>query len=125
MALKKHYGNCQRMAHGHRSKIEIWQDGALSQKWMSHWSRKWKDVYLASSEDIISEDQTSFGFKYPSSQGLFEMSLPKDCCYVIEGDTTVERLAEHMAKTIKASTANSVIRVKAYEGYRKGSLYGC
>lgn len=123
--LKKHYGNCQRMAHGHRSKIEIWENEQLSSKWMSHWSKLWKDIYIASVEDMALEDEHVYHFKYQSSQGIFEMQLPKTCCYLLDGDTTVERLAEHIGRKIKSNSPHSSIKVKAYEGYQKGSLYHC
>ena len=121
--LKKHDGNCQRMAHGHRSKIEIWENGKHSEKWMHYWSQCFKDIYIGDLEDKISEDEHNLHFKYSSSQGDFEIRLPKDSCYLMEGETTVEHIAEHIAKKTKALCPHSSIKVRAYEGYKKGAQY--
>ncbi len=123
--LKQHDGNCQRMAHGHRSKIEILENDITSEKWMRYWSERLKDIYIGNVEDKISEDAHYLGFKYESSQGLFEIKLPKDSCYLIEGESTVEHIAEHIAKKTKNECLGSSIKVRAYEGYKKGSQYSC
>ena len=86
--LKKHDGNCQRIAHGHRSKVSIFEDGEESLEAERYWAKRWADIYIGSLEDQVSVDllQSNFGginntthvaFAYESSQGYFEMAIAK------------------------------------------------
>src|SRR5690606_29202179 len=55
--LKKHLGNCQRIAHGHRSRIAIWTDGLQSEVLESDWANRWRDVYLGTRADLVGESE--------------------------------------------------------------------
>jgi len=124
--LKKHYGDCQRIAHGHRSKIDVWENGQYSQKWSAHIAKMWKDIYLATEEDIkesISIDSTDYWvFEYHANQGLFEVTYPKSRCFLIKTDTTVELIADFLANYLKQQSPDSEFKVKAYEGVDKGAI---
>jgi 6-pyruvoyl-tetrahydropterin synthase len=124
--LKKHYGDCQRIAHGHRSKIEVWQDDVFSEQWSQHIAELWQDIYLATEEDIkesqsINDDE-HWVFKYHANQGLFQLSIPKSRCYLISTDTTVELIAIYLANYLKSQKPDSSFKVKAYEGLDKGAI---
>lgn len=120
--LKKHQGNCQRIAHGHRSRIMIWRDGILCLSTMQAWADKWRDIYIASSEDCIGKDDTSASFAYTSQQGEFSLTLPRAQCYFMDTDTTVEHIARHLAHVISREHLGERIRVKAFEGVSKGAI---
>ena len=124
--LKKHLGNCQRIAHGHRSRIDIWENGEKNPALEMHWAERWRDIYLGTETDIqaqpIHNEQAYYHFAYESQQGKFELTLPKRCCYLMSTDTTVELIAFHLAKVIKTDRPSSLIRVKAFEGINKGAI---
>ncbi|WP_317932694.1 6-carboxytetrahydropterin synthase [Halioxenophilus sp. WMMB6] len=120
--LKKHTGNCQRIAHGHRSAIAIWLDGERSAEQEADWSQRWADVYLATRDDLIDEGASEYTFGYESAQGRFQIRLPKGLCYLLECDTTVENLAQHLCQEIKAQQPTAAVRVKAFEGIGKGAI---
>lgn len=120
--LKKHQGNCQRIAHGHRSKIMIWRDGSLCLNTMQTWADKWRDIYIASSEDCINKDGASASFAYTSQQGEFSLTLPRAHCYFVDTDTTVEHIASHLAEVISREHPGEQVEVKAFEGVGKGAI---
>lgn len=124
--LKKHKGNCQRIAHGHRSRIDIWANGKKSPKLEQRWADEWTDIYLATRDDLIAKPQHAgadyYQFAYEAEQGPFEITLPQRCCYLIDTDTTVEFIAHHIAQKTRQENPETFIRVKAYEGINKGAI---
>ena len=120
--LKKHDGNCQRIAHGHRSRIEIWENGNRSRNWEQFWADELTDIYIGSAEDIAIQKNRRTRFIYDAPQGHFEIELDDSRIHMIKSDSTVECIAEHMAKKIKTQHPNSTIKVKAFEGVKKGAI---
>ena len=125
--LKKHFGDCQRIAHGHRSKIKVWENGKLSEKWSAHIAKVWQDIYLATEEDIKQRKQIDgqqfLTFEYHANQGLFQLTLPESRCFLMTTDTTVELIASFLADYLKSKCPESKFRVKAYEGVDKGACF--
>lgn len=131
--LKKHDGNCQRIAHGHRSKVLVFEDGKLSNKWQQYWASRWEDIYIGSQDDIVDgsnhpfeNDNVSFNehyiFQYESSQGEFSLAIPKSESEIIQTDSTVECLAQYMAYELKSLAQDSGFKVLAFEGVGKGAI---
>lgn len=120
--LKHHSGNCQRIAHGHRSKIEIRRNGSRDLQLESDWAEKWRDIYIGCSEDLVSDNDDQHLYRYQASQGEFQMKLPAACCYLIDTDSTVENLAQHIADSLKQSHPGDSFEVHAYEGVGKGAI---
>lgn len=131
--LKKHDGNCQRIAHGHRSKITIIENGSENLAEEAYWAKRWADIYIGSTEDQVTigqlqcdygdvTDATHTAFAYESSQGYFEMAISHEECEVIDRDSTVECLAQYLLEEqTKRSTAEQ-IQVIAFEGVGKGAI---
>jgi len=124
--LKKHLGDCQRIAHGHRSKIEVLENGNYSPKWSSHIAAMWQDIYLATNEDIkeqkIIDNIDYLVFEYHANQGLFQLTIPKNRCFLMDTDTTVELIAGYLAQYLKKQSPSSKFEIIAYEGVEKGSI---
>lgn len=125
--LKKHDGNCQRIAHGHRSRIVIHVDGRRDPALEQQWAQRWADIYLGSTEDIIEHQNHTEGgqilFRYQAQQGEFELNMPASCCYLMDTDTTVEFIACHLAAQIKTELGGSKpVSVRAFEGVNKGAI---
>ncbi|BFM16805.1 6-carboxytetrahydropterin synthase [Maricurvus nonylphenolicus] len=120
--LKKHDGNCQRIAHGHRSRIQIWRDGEPAHDWEQQWAKQFCDIYIGTREDITQQSTDSLSFAYTTSQGAFELTLPISSCYLIDTDSTVEFIASHIGDVLKQQFPQHQITVKAYEGMGKGAL---
>lgn len=124
--LRHHDGNCQRIAHGHRSRIYIEENGRRSRYWEKLWSDRWEDIYLGSHDDLegtyLINDIPHHRFMYEASQGKFELTIPEDHCYLLNTDTTVELLAEHLAQSMASEAIASSFTVHAYEGVGKGAI---
>lgn len=124
--LKKHEGNCQRIVHGHRSRIEIYRNNQRDENLEDLWSAKFRNIYIATREDLKEtceiEGKQHFLFAYKGSQGRFELLLPEKKVYFIDTDSTVEFIAQHIAMTCAAQSPDDHFLVKAYEGVGKGSI---
>lgn len=120
--LKKHDGNCQRIAHGHRSRLQVWLDGNRNPDEEAYWAECWQDIYIGSQEDLISSDNDTYQFEYTAQQGEFFLSLAQQHCYLMDTDTTVELIASHLAYQIKARHPESSVTVRAFEGVNKGAM---
>lgn len=124
--LKKHAGNCQRIAHGHRSRLKILRNGKRDPLLEKAWALKWKDIYLGTRADLLQTfsdggvDYCQFG--YDAQQGRFELTLPATQVYLIDTDSTVEHLADYIAACLKHDDPEHTFEVRAFEGVMKGAL---
>ncbi|ETI62123.1 6-carboxytetrahydropterin synthase [Marinomonas profundimaris] len=124
--LKKHAGNCQRIAHGHRSTVEIYADGVRNDVMEQDWATRWNDIYLGTQDDldkIIEENGRQYhGFRYTSQQGLFELVIDSNQVYMLDCDTTVESLSAHIADVLAEENPGVHIEAHGFEGIGKGAI---
>lgn len=129
--LKQHYGNCQRLLHGHRNRVDVLLDGQGSIANEEKIAQMWENIHLAFPENIQSNDirigerqhhLDVVSIAYASGQGLFELQMPGRDVYVMPAETTVENIARHLRDCVRAwETEASRVEVFAYEGIRKGA----
>ncbi|MCW8328417.1 6-carboxytetrahydropterin synthase [Photobacterium sp. SDRW27] len=133
--LKKHDGNCQRIAHGHRSPVELFVDGERDAELEQQWAERWQDIYLGSREDEVAlselnlsehaasiSDLSHYGFRYTAPQGEFELAIARSETEVLNTDTTVELLAHYIADQVSPQVTGKSLEVVAYEGVGKGAM---
>lgn len=120
--LKKHDGNCQRIAHGHRSRVMIWRDGMRELDLEKQWAADWDRTYIATLADRVGEHGGASEFRYTSGQGDYALTYPTARCRFLSGDSTVESIALHIAATLKDRAPEHRFRVRAYEGVGKGAI---
>lgn len=124
--LKKHAGNCQRIAHGHRSRLGVWLDGQRCPALEARWAERWHDIYIGTRADVRDTRQENgkpyHHFAYRAEQGAFELTLPAERCYLIDSDSTVECIAKHIAGELARENPGHKLTVKAYEGTGKGAI---
>jgi len=124
--LKKHDGNCQRIVHGHRSKIEIYENHQRSAELEDYWSACFRNIYIGTKEDISEEFESDgkphITFSYHAKQGFFSVTLPKKRVYLIDSDSTVELIAEHILEKCITKHPTNHYLIKAYEGVGKGAI---
>lgn len=121
--LQQHEGNCQRIAHGHRSQLHIYRNGQRDSLLEREWAERWKDIYLGTTAHRQPDPKPGVhAYCYQAPQGQFELSLPASRCYDLDTETTVELIAEHLAEQVKAAFPDDSIEVHAFEGIGKGAI---
>lgn len=124
--LKKHLGNCQRIAHGHRSALEIYLDDIRQPLLEKQWAKQWQDIYIGSREDLVDEEiidgVACYRFAYEAQQGEFELLIEQARSDIIETDSTVELIARHIQAELAKRHPQNTVRVIAYEGVGKGAI---
>jgi len=121
--LKKHQGDCQRICHGHRSRIEIFRNGKRDVETEREWASRFADIYLITKEDQLdSELRHLTHVGYDAEQGRFDVWLKPEQCYVMTTDTTVELIATHIAEQLAKEHPQEQWKVKAFEGVQKGAI---
>lgn len=133
--LKLHDGNCQRIAHGHRSKIQLFKNEQRDLSLEKKWCERWEDIYIASEGDRIEKSNIQLStsadskltdahqyFSYFAPQGRFDIAVPSNVLDVVDCDSTVELLADFICRQLKSDHPNDAIKVVAYEGVQKGAI---
>lgn len=136
--LKKHDGNCQRIAHGHRSALQVFINNMRTPRLEKQWADRWQDIYVGSREDVVNVTQMQLSaaaqqvlgtttdshvcYSYHADQGLFELVVPVDENTIIDTDTTVECISEYLARQIKHQEGVVDVKVIAFEGVGKGAI---
>jgi len=129
--LKQHYGNCQRLLHGHRNRVDVLIDGQRSMEMEAKIAEMWSDVHLAFPENILTEgisvsqrqlEINTIALSYVSLQGKFDLEIQGSEVYVMPYETTVENIARHLRDKVQSWVGpDHKVQVFAYEGIRKGA----
>lgn len=122
--LKKHLGDCQRICHGHRSKVIILKDGQREHSVEAEIAQLFHDIYLITDKDILTPSEhahlTHVG--YEAEQGRFDVWLNPEQCYTMTTDSTVELIATHLCDLVKAEYPDHAWTIRAFEGVGKGAI---
>ena len=131
--LPQHKGLCQRLLHGHRSKIMIERDGVRSSDCEDLITNTWlnQSIHIAEPKQFKStpwkpyttgpEDQIAH-LGYQSEEGLFELVLPASKVFIVEQATSIESIAKGFLKKLKSTFSQSNFVVIPYEGINKGGI---
>ncbi|WP_192036869.1 6-carboxytetrahydropterin synthase [Halomonas sp. YLGW01] len=123
--LRRHDGNCQRIAHGHRSPLHVWQAGVRAPALEAAWAERLADRYLIDESDLQDDREAAalgeLTTRYHAPQGAFFLRLPKERCVILPTATTIEQIATWLAGEIARETGQTT-RVQAFEGIGKGAI---
>lgn len=123
--LRTHDGACQRIAHGHRSRLEVYRNGHRAPDWEGYWAQRWRNIYLGSRADLLQTHErggvTCYRFGYTAGEGEFTLELPAASCELLDTETTVEQIAAHLVAAMKRQEPDARFSVRAFEGVGKGA----
>lgn len=140
--LKQHYGNCQRLFHGHKNTVDVFINGQETfefEEWLAkdlfnhsvHFCL-WENVVNKDEIENVIKDKTPEGrypelpevkISYEANQGKFSGTLPGRAVYFLQDETTVENLSIHFAHLVKSQVGeHDNVIVHAYEGIAKGAI---
>ncbi len=129
-----HEGMCQRLMHGHRCRLQVYI-GDERRPDLEHYITR--DV-LGANVHIATPSQFKVGeiapgtrgktkemitLGYEGSQGAFEAVIPADRIFCVERETSVECIAQEIARLVKREEGTpEKVRVICFEGIDKGSV---
>lgn len=121
--LKKHNGACQRIAHGHRSRIVVEAAGMRVPELEAALAERLADRYIVSRDDLVRiSPEGALTTAYAAPEGHFQLQLPAGRCVVIDSDSTVECLADWLLGEALRLTPERPLRIRAFEGVNKGAV---
>lgn len=72
---------------------------------------------------LKNEDSSHYQITFEGPRGMFDLQVPKDTTYLLEGEATVENLSTEIIKILAPKLPSNIeaIGVYIYEGYNKGA----
>lgn len=132
--LPLHKGQCQRLFHGHKSRLEVYVDGKKNKSLEDYLVTDLlgQHVHIACLNQVISghleegkrlhTSSSSTHLGYTSDYGRFEAHIPSSRIFTVKNVTSVETIVWQLAKHLKEEKkVPGKIKVICYEGINKGA----
>jgi 6-pyruvoyl-tetrahydropterin synthase len=133
--IANHTGMCQRLFHGHKSRIQCFVGEERRPDYEHYLVRDilGSHVHIATPSQYKAGPEILPGFRgkskelitlaYEASQGYFEASIPADRVFMVEGETSIECLSRELARVVKREENTSEkVRIICFEGIDKGAI---
>lgn len=124
--LKNHNGNCQRLLHGHKGKIEIYINKKRDRSQEKDFFKRYlKESLHFAHKDDVKKIGDSICISYQSAQGTFKLTLPASHVFIMDEETTIENMTSHFLDLLRKDLKNKNINdleIRACEGLFKGGI---
>ncbi len=119
--------------HGHTSNVLVELVGDMTNNLLIDFGEAKKIIkgvisvldhkFFINEKYLKSEDQTHFRITFDGPKGMFDMQVPKDTTYLLQGEATVENLSTEIIKLLVPKLPKNIeaVGVYIYEGYNKGA----
>jgi len=119
--------------HGHTSLIMVELVGQMENNLLIDFSDAKRIIkeaisvidhkFFINKKYLKSEDDSHFKIKFEGPKGMFDLQVPKNTTYLLDGEATVENLSTEIIKILAPKFPKNVeaIGVYVYEGYNKGA----
>jgi 6-pyruvoyltetrahydropterin/6-carboxytetrahydropterin synthase len=119
--------------HGHTSNVLVELVGDMKNNLLIDFGEAKKIIkgvisildhkFFINKKYLKSEDQSHYRITFDGPRGTFDMQVPKDTTYLLEGEATVENLSTEIIKSLVPKLPKNIeaVGVYIYEGYNKGA----
>lgn len=119
--------------HGHTSSVmvelvgqmkdNLLLDFGVAKKIIKEVVNVFDHKFFINKKYLKNKDESYYFIKFEGPKGMFELQVPKNTTYLLEGEATVENLSSEIIKLLAPKMPSNVeaVGVYIYEGYNKGS----
>jgi 6-pyruvoyltetrahydropterin/6-carboxytetrahydropterin synthase len=119
--------------HGHTSSVmvelvgqmkdNLLVDFGVAKKIIKEVVNVFDHKFFINSKYLKKEDKSHYQISFEGPKGMFDLQVPKNTTYLLEGEATVENLSNEIIKLLAPKMPENVeaVGVYIYEGYNKGS----
>jgi 6-pyruvoyltetrahydropterin/6-carboxytetrahydropterin synthase len=119
--------------HGHTSSVMVELVGQMKNNLLVDFGDAKKIIkegisildhkFFINKKYLKKEDDTHYQISFEGPKGVFDLQVPKNTTYLLEGEATVENLSTEIIKILVPKLPHNVeaIGVYIYEGYNKGA----
>ena len=119
--------------HGHTSSVmvelvgqmkdNLLVDFGVAKKIIKEVVNVFDHKFFINQKYLKSEDDSHYQIQFEGPKGMFDLQVPKNTTYLLEGEATVENLSSEIIKLLAPKMPSNVeaVGVYIYEGYNKGS----
>lgn len=119
--------------HGHTSAVMVELVGQMKNNLLVDFGEAKKIIkdsisfldhkFFINKKYLKKEDDSHFVISFEGPKGMFELQVPKDTTYLLEGEATVENLSTEIIKILVPKLPKNIeaVGVYIYEGYNKGA----
>lgn len=119
--------------HGHTSSVMVEMVGTMKDNLLVDFAeakrlvknvvRDFDHKFFVNEKYLKSQTDSHYRIAFSGMQGEFDLQLPKETTYLLNGEATVETLSAEVIKRLTPNLPDNVegVGVYIYEGYNKGS----
>ena len=119
--------------HGHTSAVMVELVGQMKDNLLVDFGEAKKIIkdaisvldhkFFINRKYLKNENESHYTISFEGPKGMFELQVPKDTTYLLEGEATVENLSTEIIKILVPKLPKNVeaVGVYIYEGYNKGA----
>ena len=119
--------------HGHTSSVMVELVGEMKNNLLIDFGDAKKIIkevisvldhkFFINKKYLVKEDGSHYNIKFDGPKGQFDLQVPENTTYLLEGEATVENLSTEIIKLLVPKMPKNIeaVGVYIYEGYNKGA----
>lgn len=119
--------------HGHTSSVMVELVGEMKNNLLIDFGEAKKIIkeiisildhkFFMNKKYLVKEDSIHYKIAFKGPKGMFDLQVPKDTTYLLDGEATVENLSTEIIKLLVPKMPKNIdaVGVYIYEGYNKGA----